>query len=155
MRHLRVAVTGRWESEPLGQGVRLVLTWGLFGTRPAKMFIGLCQDMVFLNFYFDLIVTPPSLFMLLCSRLCRDYFPILHDPSRSFLTPRDASRFSRYVLPMPPYLFIICPMRITIILLVHSTLVVIILSPPMPLFLFPLYVLTQVTLKEQAHDEYD
>ena len=43
----------------------------------------LCQDMVFLNFYFDLFVTSPSLFMLLCSRLCRDYFPILRDPSLS------------------------------------------------------------------------
>ena len=40
-----------------------------------------CQDMVFLNFYFDLFVAPPSLFMPLCLQLCRDYFPILRDPS--------------------------------------------------------------------------
>ena len=55
--------------------------------------------MVFLNFYFDLFVTPPSLFMLLCSRLCCDYFPILHDPSRSSLTSRDASRFFSLLFP--------------------------------------------------------
>ena len=97
--------------------------------------------MVFLNFYFDLFVTPPLLFMLLCSRPRRDYFPILRDPSRSSLTPRDASRFSRYFLPMPPSSFIIFPMRTTIILLVHSTLIVILLSPLMSLFPFLLYVL--------------
>ena len=102
---------------------------------------GNCRDMVFLNFYFDLFATPPSLFMLLCSRLCRDYFPILRDPSRSSLTSRDASRFSRYFLPMPPCSFIIFPMRTTIILLVHSTLVVILLSPLMSSLPFLLYVL--------------
>ena len=89
---------------------------------------------IFKNFYFDLFVTSPSLFTLLCSRLRRDYFPILRDPSRSSLTSRDASRFSRYFLPMPPYSFIIFPMRTTIILLVHSTLIVIFLSPLMSFF---------------------
>ena len=61
--------------------------------------------MVILNFYFNLFVTPPSLFLLSCSRLCRNYFPSPRDPSRSSLTSRDASRFSRYLLPMLPYPF--------------------------------------------------
>ena len=99
-----------------------------------------CQDMVILNFYFDLFITSPSLLMLLCSRLCRDCFPILCDPSRLSLTSRDASRFSRYFLPMPPYSLIISPMRTMIILLVHSTFVVIFLSPLMSFLPFLLYV---------------
>ena len=114
-----------------------------------------CQDMVFLNFYFDLFVAPPSLFMLLCSRPCRDYFPIIRDPSRSSLTSRDASRFSRYFLPMHTYSFLTFPMRTTIILLVHSTLIVIFFSPLISFFPFFFMFFSQVTPKEQAQDEYD
>ena len=62
--------------------------------------------MVFLkNFYFDLFVTSPSLFMLLRSRLCCDYFPIPRDPSRSSLTPRDASRFLSLLSPYASLFF--------------------------------------------------
>ena len=46
-------------------------------------------------------------------------------------------------------------MQTILILLVHSTLVVIFLSPFMSFFPLLLYVLTQVTPKEQAQDEYD
>ena len=68
---------------------------------------------------------------------------------------RGALRFLTTFLPMPPYSFITFPMWTTIILLVHSTLIVIFLSPLMFFFSFPLYVLTQVTPKEQAQDEYN
>ena len=74
--------------------------------------------------------------------------------SRSFPTASQCLVISRYFLPMPLYSFTIFPMQTMIILLVHSTLIVIFLS----LLMFPFYSPScshSGHLKEQAQDEYD
>ena len=104
--------------------------------------------MVFLNFYFDLFVIPPSLFMLIDSRRSRDHFPILHDHSQSF--PNVSRRLAIFLLLSPyaslsiyyfsyaDYDYLISPFHS------HCYLSLV----PYVFFSILLYVLTQVTLTE-------